>query len=437
MINVSRRKLLLSTMFGAGAVGLRALATGLPVPFFTGIKEAQAADPPVCTKPQYVFFLTSGSGDPLNANVPGTFDDAGIYHSADPQMAPKDMSLGGRTVKAATPWASLPPELLGRAAFFHHATYTNSHGDHAKVNRLQGAVQRQEMLISLFAKNLKTCLNTVQANPVVLSGNLITFNGAVQPILTPSSLQAVLSAPTGPLLNLQKIRDSHLDQLSSLMKQSGTKAQKDMLDRYALSQTEARTLSQQLLTDLSAVKGSSRTDLNIAAAVLFKMNVSPVLVAGYSFGGDNHGDTNLAGETREMVASVTALGDLYTRLKSYGLQDQVTFALQNVFGRTLSTKAHQNNADGRNHNANHHCSVLIGANLKPSVIGGVKLQKNGFDYQATGFDSATGAINDAGDVPYEDTLESVGKTFGRAVGVDAAVLDDQITKGKVITAALV
>jgi hypothetical protein len=53
-MNISRRKLLFSTMFGAGAVGLRALATGLPVSFFTGIKEAKAADPapPACVKPQ-------------------------------------------------------------------------------------------------------------------------------------------------------------------------------------------------------------------------------------------------------------------------------------------------------------------------------------------------------------------------------------------------
>lgn len=436
-MNVSRRKLLLSTMFGAGAVGLRALATGLPVSFFSGIKEAKAADPePVCTKPQYVFFLTSGSGDPLNANVPGTYDDPGIYHPADPQMAPKDMNLGGKTVKAATPWANLPPELMSRAVFFHHSTYTNAHGDHAKVNRLQGAVQRQEMLISLFAKNLKPCLNTVQANPVVLSNNLITFNGAVQPVLTPSSLQAVLLAPTGKLLDLQKIRDTQLDKLNALMKEGGTKAQRDMLDRYAISQNEARSLSQQLLTDLASVKGSSRADINTAAAVLFKMNVSPVLVAGYSFGGDNHGDNNLAAETRETVASVAALADFYTKLKGYGLQDQVTIAIQNVFGRTLSTKAHQNNADGRNHNANHHCSVIISANLKSNVIGGVKLQKNGFDYQATAFDAASGASKDGGDVPLEETLEAVGKTFGRAVGVDPAVLDDQITRGKVITAAL-
>jgi hypothetical protein len=439
-MEMNRRKLLLSTIFGAGAVGLRALATGLPVSMFSRTARADsdpaAPDTAVCTKPQYVFLLTSGSGDPLNANVPGTFDDPGIYHSTDPQMAPMGMMVGGKSVKAATPWASLPANIMARTAFFHHSTYTNSHGDAAKVNRLQGAVQRQEMLVSLFAKNLQKCLNTVQANPVVLSTNLITFNGAVQPILSPPNLQQVLLAPTGALANLQKIRDTHLDQMNALLKQTGTQAQKQMLDRYALSQQQARTLSQDLLSDLATVKGSTRQDLNTAAAVLFKMNVSPVMVAGYSFGGDNHGDTALAGETRETVASVAAIADLYTKLAKYNLQDQVTMAFQNVFGRTLSTKAHQNNADGRNHNANHHCTVLIGSNLKSSLIGGVKLQSNGFDYQATGLNSTTGAADDNGDVSFDDTFASVGKTFGHAVGVDATVLETQITKGKVITAAL-
>lgn len=435
-MKISRRNILLSTLFGAGAVGLKSFATGLPLSSFLPIKEAKAADPPACTKPQYVLLLTSGQGDPLNANVPGTYEDPGIYHPADPLMASKAMTIGGRTLNAATPWADLPSSLASRTAFFHHGTYTNSHGDHARVNRVMGAVQRQEMLVSLFAKSLQPCLQTVQAQPLLLSNNLITFNGAVLPLLNPPSIRAVLSAPAGPLLNLQKIRDQHVDQLNALFKESGTQAQRAMLDRYALSQAEARRLGQDLLADLDAVRGSTRTDLNIAAAVLFKMNVSPVLVASYSFGGDNHGDTNLAAETRETVASLTALADLRTRLEKYGLEDRVTIALQNVFGRTLSTTAHENNANGRNHNANHHCTVLIGSNLKSAVVGGVRPQNNKFDYQATGFDSATGASNDGGDVPFEDTFGSVAKTFGRAVGVDAAVLEEQITKGKVIPAAL-
>lgn len=125
-----------------------------------------------------------------------------------------------------------------------------------------------------------------------------------------------------------------------------------------------------------------------------------------------------------------------TRLKSYGLADSVTIALQNVFGRTLSTAAHSGNADGRNHNANHHCSVLIGSAFKSTVVGGVTMQTGGKDYRAQGIDSASGAGNDAGDIPYEETLASVGKTIALATGVSQTVLDTQVTKGKVIRAAL-
>ncbi len=436
-MDIARRKLLLSGLFGTGWVGLRALATGLPISLFAQSRVARADPAPACAaKPQYLVLLTSGSGDPLNANVPGCYVDPGIYHPAQPTMAPTAMQIGGQSVTAALPWTTLPANLLARTSFIHHATYTNSHGDAAKVNRLMGAVQRQEMLASLIAKNLAPCLKTIQAQPVVLNNNLITYNGSVMPILSPPNLQAALAAPTGPLAQLQTIRDTHVDQLNALFKQTGNVAQKQILDSYALSQGEARSLSQQLLNDLSSIKGTTRADTNIATAVLFKMNVSPVAVATYSFGGDNHNDTALTNEATETINSLTAIADLFTRLGTYGLQDSVTVAIQNVFGRTLSIQNHSGTADGRNHNANHHCSVLIGAGIKSSVIGGTALQTGGRDYRATGFDSATGKPNDAGDVPYENTLGSVGKTLGIACGVAQAELDKQITLGKVIPAAL-
>ncbi len=436
-MDTTRRNLLLSTVFGAGWLGLRALATGLPISVLTQSREAHADPPPPCAaKPQYLVLLTSGSGDPLNANVPGCYVDPGIYHPGQATMAPTPMQVGGKTVTAALPWTTLPANILARTSFIHHGTYTNSHGDAAKVNRYMGAIQRQEMLVSLIAKNLAPCMKTIQSQPVVLNNNLITYNGSVMPILNPPNLQAALATPTGPLAQLQQIRDTHLDQLNALFKQTGNIAQKRVLDSYALSQTEARSLSQQLLSDLSAIKGNTRNDTNIAAAVLFKMNVSPVAVATYSFGGDNHNDTALTNEANETVNSLTAIADLVTRLTAYGLQDSVTIALQNVFGRTLSIQNHSGNADGRNHNSNHHCSVLIGAGFKSSLIGGTALQTGGRDYRATGFDSATGKANDTGDVIYENTFGSVGKTLALACGVSQAEVDKQITLGKVIPAAL-
>ncbi len=76
-MNNSRRSLILSGLFGAGYLGLRALATGIPMSILASPTTAKADDPAAaCVKPQFLFLLTSGSGDPLNANVPGCFEEA-------------------------------------------------------------------------------------------------------------------------------------------------------------------------------------------------------------------------------------------------------------------------------------------------------------------------------------------------------------------------
>lgn len=440
-MDASKRSFLRNSLYGAGLLGLRALASGIPASILANPRKA-AAETPTCDtgslpNAQYLILITSGSGDPLNANVPGCYNDPGIYHPGDATMTPTDMTFGGAKVKAAAPWANLGADILARTSFFHHGTYTNAHGDHPKVNRLMGAIQRQEMLVSLVAKNTAPSLCTVQTQPAVVANNLITYAGSVLPVLSPPNLQAVLAAPAGPLTKLQAMRDADVNSLNELFKSSGNTAQKKLLDQYASSQTQARNLSQTLLNDLSMIKGgggNARTDQNIAAAVLLKMNVTPVVVMSYSFGGDNHGDTNLANEAAQTVASTAAITDLVTRLGSYGLGDKATIAIQNVFGRTLNVKSHSNNADGRNHNAGHHCTVMIGKGFKGSLIGGVELNNNGNDYRATAVDSATGAPG--GDIPYEQTLASVGKTLGVACGVPQTVLDEQITTGKPVTAAL-
>src|SRR5687768_1637593 len=135
-MKLNRRDLLKS---GFGGLLLKSLATGLPATLLMKPRLGRAQSDPLADGPGMMFILaTSGSGDPLNANVPGTYGGAAadVAHSADPAMAPTQLSLGGRTYTAAKPWADLPQTVLNRTVFFHHATYTPVHQDQAQVMRL-------------------------------------------------------------------------------------------------------------------------------------------------------------------------------------------------------------------------------------------------------------------------------------------------------------
>src|SRR5262252_9599742 len=99
---ITRREAILSTLFGAGCVGLRALATGLPASFLLNPRRALAAAPAdaACAvaakaKAQYIIMSTSGGGDPINANVPGTYDDPNVVHSMDMSMNAMPLAIRG------------------------------------------------------------------------------------------------------------------------------------------------------------------------------------------------------------------------------------------------------------------------------------------------------------------------------------------------------
>jgi len=83
---------------------------------------------------------------------------------------------------------------------------------------------------------------------------------------------------------------------------------------------------------------------------------------------------------------VASIGKLWTELNAAGLQDRVTFATINVFGRTLS--AAKGNGRGRTHHGDHHVAVLIGKPFKGGVVGGVEPADG--DYRATSIDATSG-----------------------------------------------
>lgn len=432
---ITRRDALRGGLLGAGMIGLRAMATGLPMSFLLNPSIARSDE--ACAAmdaSQFLILSMSANGDALNCNVPGTYDlpatfAAGtINHPDTPEMLPKSLKLGKSMYTAATPWASLPQAVLDRTSFFHHRTQTANHGELGKVLKLFGQLRRGEEIVSYYSKNLSQCFKTVQPQPVTIGGETASYGGRYLPNLTPTGLKAILTGPTGITKDLQVLRDSSLDKLNALFKanRAETSAERDFLDQMALSQTQIRDLIEKVAVELQSIKGDDAPNQITAAVLLVKMNVTPVVTLHLPFSGDNHTDALWKNETTQTVSSVANINLLMQKLQMYNLQDKVTFATMNVFGRKFDTIL------GRGHNAQHSISVMIGKGIKPGVIGGLVPGGNSAD-----IDSVTGAISTGGDIPAADSLASVAKTLGRALGISQASLDDQITAGKTVAAALV
>ncbi len=430
-------------LFGAGGIGLRALATGIPASVLMNPRRA-LADPSTCpdpTKAQFVILSTSGGGDPINANAPGTYGDAGIVHATpgDGSMNATNFSLGGNAVTAAKPWApttnggAMNQASLDRAVFFHMATNTPIHPQEPQVLQLMGATPQHEMLPSLLAKATAPCLGTIQTQPVCIGAagpaEAIQYAGSPLPIIPPMALKDTLTNPAGPLTNLQGLRDQTMNQIYQVYRNAGTPSQQQYIDRLVLSQQQARNLNIDLLNQLANLSTSDPVLAQIQAAViLVQLKVAPVITIHIPFGGDNHSDAGFANEIAQTISGVGYIESLMTALSAAGVQDSVTFMTLNVFGRTIA-KSNPTNAGGRGHNANHHVSVVIGKPFKGGVIGGVAPVGN--DYGCTGINASTGAVGT--DIVAGDTLASFGKTMLQAVGGDPT----QITGGQVVAGALV
>ncbi len=453
----NRREFLQTGLFGIGLASIRALATGLPAAYFLNPDKALAdTSPPACASAQgtaqYLILSIDQNGDPINANAPGTYDASDIVHPtpSDGSFNKTAIKLGSQIVNGPAIWGTLPQWVLDRTCFFHLATQTTIHPDLPKVLSLMGASAGQEMLPSIAANNLAACLGSVQAAPVSLLGTqaaeYVTYQGRVLPNLNAVALKDILTHPTGPLTQLMQIRDQSMDKLWARLKSSSsaTSAQRAFIDSLAQSRTQARSISDALLSNLGNIASNDASGQAAAAAALIKMNITPVVVIRIPFGGDNHFDQNLVVEAQQGASStpvnggtvvntgVPLIGALMTNLQSLGLQDQVTFASLNVFGRTLKSLG----TVGRNHWADHQVSILIGPKVKGGVVGGVVSAPSKGDYVALPIDSTSGMGTPNGDLQEGDLLGSFGKTLCSALGMQQSVIDQTIAKGKVVAGAL-
>jgi hypothetical protein len=452
--DISRREALLAGLLGGGALGLRALATGLPAWYLANPRRATAQDLQCAIdakdKLQYLIVSTSSMGDPINCNCPGTYEVPALVHPQQPELAATPLQLGDKMYQVAKPWASvdaggaLSTAVLSRTLFFHHSTRTTVHGDQPKVMKLLGATNRGEMLVSAYAKHLATCFGTVQPEPIAVGarGNaseLVSFAGRTLPAVSPTQLKQLLTGSRSePLVKLRPLRDAQLDRLNALAKTDSSDVQKSFLDALALSQKQVRELAEALATTLSAITTDDVKGQALAAAALISANVTPVVTLHIPFGGDNHSDQDLATESAQHVTGVQGIQAVMDALSMLQLTDKVTFATLNVFGRNLNGIAKVESRSGRDHYGNHSVMMMVGKNVKPGVIGGVTPASSGA-YVASDIDSASGAAAPGGDIPAAETHVAAARTLGAVLGIPDGVLADDFVGdagGKSVTRAL-
>jgi len=451
---ISRRQALMSSLFGAGYVGLRALATGLPVSFLMNPRRALADMPTGSSAAQFVIFMTSGLGDPINASVPGSYIP-GVLNTPGGTTS---LTLGGAKHTASAAWSQLSSDTLARTSFWHIMTNTPVHPKEGDVLKLMDITLNDEMLPSILAKQLAPALGTIQTQPICLGAATpsegLTFEGQALPIIPPLALADTLTNPMkgspidpdGVLTTpLQKLRDQTLNGMYDLYKNGATPSQQQYIDSLVTSQAQVRSINQGLLGNLTSITDNTANSQILAAVTLILMGISPVISIHIPFGGDNHfdaalateqGDTfgNATGTTPSGVASIAYLMQQLAAA-SPSLTDRVSLMTLNVFGRTLSSSTSTN---GRQHNMNHQVSIAIGKPFKSGVIGGLQGGIDG-DFGCMSINPATGAgttSTSGGVIVPTNTLGSYGQTMLAAVGTSASTISSSIVGGQVVTAAL-
>jgi hypothetical protein len=406
---------------GSGALGtllLQGLASGLPPAYLLNPTKARAQAMPDAY--QTLILSTSSKGDPLNVNCPGSYGN-GITNN--PNLPTGQTRFGGIRHRAAQVWCDLPNTLRQRLAFFHYNPRTAAHPEYRLTMAMRGSIKNEmgngtEMFSSAMSQMAYSPGMYLQEEPIPLCDSFITFRSQPLQSIDPVSLKALFSPADQALADLRQTRDQVLDTLYADMKVNGNKAQREFVDRYANSRQQARELGERmgdLLNELPVDPDelNSAEDQIIAAVALAELRISPVITINIPFGGDNHQDTGLIREQEQTVSGVEAIGSLWTRLQAANIQNQVTFATMNVFGR----RAYLNSRGGRDHNRYHALMVAFGHNVQGGVYGGM--------------DSEGKAVA-IGNIEAEETMEAAGFSLARALGYTEDAVARRIHNGRIV-----
>lgn len=424
------RREALQGLLGASWVGLRAVATGLPLGLLLHPHGVGAAGNPNQTaRSRFLVLSLSTCGDPLNANVPGSYSVPDIVHPADPRFTAAPILLSGQRHQAAQSWKQLPQRLLDRTVFFHHATLQNSHPG---LPELLQVGSPSESAPVLFAKELAKPLDTAQSQPLLLGADeVLTVAEKRLPGIRPVDLRDALLGPSSPLPQLAQLRESTLARLSHLRHKTGNAQLDRALRTQTMNAKQAQQLGEQLAADLATIKTDGAESQVIAAAIAVRLGISPIIAIHIPLGGDNHFDGGLKQEADQIHRGIGHIASLWNKLAAYGVADRTCFAHLSVFGRTLKREG----LIGRDHWPLHNTALLMGAPFRGGVVGGVVAQEG--DYAAQAIDSRSGQPSPGGDIKPSDSEQALLRTLAQGVGIDGPVVAKTFPQGKPVRSSLV
>ncbi len=423
------RREALQGLLGASWVGLRAVATGLPVGLLLDPRGALATGSQnPASRGRFLVLSLSTCGDPLNANVPGSYAAPDIVHPVDPRFSAAPLLVAGQRHQAAQSWKQLPQKLLDRTVFFHHATLQNSHPG---LPDLLQVGSPSESAPVLFASELSKPLDTVQSQPLMLGADeVLTVADKRLPGIRPTELRDALLGPSSPLPQLAKLRQDTIARLSYLRHKTGNAQLDRALRTQTMNAKQAQQLGEQLAADLAAIKGDGADAQVIAAAIAVRLGISPIIAIHIPMGGDNHFDGGLKQEADQIHSGIGHIAALWNKLTAYGVAERSCFAHLSVFGRTLR----RDGLLGRDHWPLHNTALLMGAPFRGGVVGGVVAQAG--DYAAQAIDSRTGQPSPGGDIQPSDSGQALLRTLAQGIGVDSAVLAKTFPTGKPVRQSL-
>ena len=302
MTTLNRRQALLQGLFGAAAsVGMRAIATGLPAWFLMNPREADAQDATcLLTKPanaQFLVVSASSAGDSISCNCPGHVRRAGDHPrgaggAGEDHVQPRHRERDGRAdlvdadPRRARPDQLLPP-LHGRAGPRRSPQGHAARGRHRQrrdapvdLRQAPGQVPRHG---AGGARRRGDRRQRAGVHLVLGAHHRSGLSHAAQAAPRRARRRIRWS-------RCRSLRDTTLDTLNTLFKQSGTPQQKTFLEAMAASQTQVRQLAESLATTLAGIQDNTVAGQALAAAALISAKVTPVVTLHIPFGGDNHVD---------------------------------------------------------------------------------------------------------------------------------------------------